>query len=192
MQLIKKYNFYFIPVVMIMTGIFFSCENDLEKVKKITASPNSPNETSEYLHIIYTDSGYAQIELNARIAEKYTSPKAITKFKDGLKVNFFNDNGRITSILTSIYGEVDDESGNITVRDSVELYNIEDKKRLETEVLYWNKKGDSIYTDKAVVITSPDMILYGKGAWTNHFFDTAQFYKPTAKIFLNNKEEKEE
>ncbi|MEX1193410.1 MAG: LPS export ABC transporter periplasmic protein LptC [Brumimicrobium sp.] len=185
----KAYIFYFIPVMIFVTGIFFSCENDLEKVKHITANPNSPNETSENLHIIYTDSGYAQIELTARIAEKYSSPKEITKFKDGLKVNFFSDEGEIISILTSIYGEVDDENGNITVRDSVELYNIEDKKKLETEVLYWNKKGDSIYTDKAVVITSPDMILYGHGAWTNHYFDTAQFYKPTAKIFLNKNEE---
>ncbi|MDX1651465.1 MAG: LPS export ABC transporter periplasmic protein LptC [Brumimicrobium sp.] len=178
----------FIPVMLVVAGIFFSCENDLEKIKKITTYPDSPNETTENLHVVYTDSGYAQVELFARIAESYSEPKSITKFKDGLKVKFFNEKGEVTSVLTSLYGEIDDESGNIIVRDSVELLNINRKKKLETEVLFWNKKGDSIYTDKAVVITSPDMILYGMGAWTNHRFDTAQFYKPTARIFLNNNE----
>lgn len=191
MALKRKHKYCIIPVMIVMAGIFFSCENDLEKVKLITEDPNSPNETSENLHVIYTDSGYAQVELFAGIAETYKSPKAITKFKDGLKVNFFDDHGQITSVLTSLYGEVDDESGNITVRDSVELLNVVEKKKLETEVLYWNKKGDSIYTDKPMVITYPDMILYGQGGWTTHKFDTAQFYKPTAKIFINQNNEEE-
>jgi LPS export ABC transporter protein LptC len=184
------FKYYIIPVMIFMAGIFFSCENDLQKIKKINSNLDSPNETSENLHIIYTDSGYAQIELFAGIAEKYTVPKKVTKFKDGLKVNFFNDHGEITSVLTSLYGEVDDETGNITVRDSVELLNVLEKKKLESEVLYLNKDNDSIYTDKPMIITYPDMILYGKGGWTNQSFDTAQFYNPTAKIFVNkNKEE---
>lgn len=168
-----------------MAGIFYSCVNDLEKVKKITTHPDNPDETSERLHVIYTDSGFAQIEIFATIAETYSHPKPVTKFKDGLKVNFYNEDGDIQSVLTSMFGEIDNESGNIIVRDSVELVNIEEKKTLKTEVLYWNKEGDSIFTNKPVVITSPDMILSGVGAWTTPAFDTAQFYKPTAKIYLN-------
>jgi len=99
-------------------------------------------------------------------------------------VNFYKDDGTVGSVLTSLFGEIDGETGDITVRDSVKLVNLEEQKTLETEVLYWNKRGDSIYTNKAVVITSPDMILTGIGAWTTRAFDTAQFYKPTAKIFI--------
>ncbi len=169
-----------------MTGIFVSCENDLEKVKKITTSSTTPDETSEELHVIYTDSGWAQLEIYAGIAETYAAPKKVTKFKDGLKVNFFDDDGTLATRLTSLYGEIDEESGNITVRDSVRLLNLREQKTLESEVLYWNKKGDSIFTDKAVVITSPDMVVSGVGAWTTPAFDTAQFYKPTAQIFLKD------
>jgi len=169
-----------------MTGIFFSCVNDLDKVKKITMHPEGPDETSEMLHIIYTDSGYAQIEIFATIAETYAQPRSVTKFKDGLKVNFYKDDGTIGSVLTSLFGEIDDETGLITVRDSVKLLNVIQQKTLETEVLYYSKTGDSIYTNKAVVITSPDMILTGIGAWTTPAFDTAQFYKPTAKIFIKD------
>lgn len=175
-----------IPVVLCMTGIFVSCENDLEKVKKITTSSTTPDETSEALHIIYTDSGWAQLEIYAGIAETYAAPTKITKFKDGLKVNFFDDDGALATRLTSLYGEIDEKSGDITVRDSVRLLNVREQKTLETEVLYWDKKGDSIFTDKAVVITSPDMVVSGVGAWTTPAFDTAQFYKPTAQIYLKD------
>jgi len=180
----KSHKLHWIPVLFIMAGIFYSCVNDLDKVKKITSHPDSPDETSENLHIIYTDSGFAQIEIFATIAETYSNPTAVTKFKDGLKVNFYNDEGEIQSVLTSLFGEIDNEKGNITVRDSVELVNVEEQKTLKTEVLYWNKSGDSIYTNRPVVITSPDMVLSGVGAWTTPAFDTAQFYKPTAKIYL--------
>jgi LPS export ABC transporter protein LptC len=173
-----------IPVMIFMMGIFFSCVNDLNKVKKITTHPDNPDETAEMLHIIITDSGYAQLEIFATIAETYAAPQSVRKFKDGLKVNFYKDDGTVGSVLTSLFGEHDMKTGNITVRDSVKLVNLEQQKTLETEVLYWNKSGDSIYTNKPVVISSPDMVLSGIGAWTTPAFDTAQFYKPTAKIFL--------
>lgn len=173
-----------IPVIILVTGFFFSCVNDLEKVKRITTSPDNPDETSEDFHVIFTDSGFAKLEINAGIAETYSTPTKITKFKKGLIVNFFNEDGTIASVLTSIYGEIDDESGNIMVKDSVKLHNIEEEKTLESEELYWNKNGDSIYTNKPVVIRSPDMILKGIGAWTTPLFDTAQFYKPEAEIYL--------
>ncbi|PWH85933.1 LPS export ABC transporter periplasmic protein LptC [Brumimicrobium oceani] len=172
--------------MMLMTGIFFSCVNDLDKVKKITTHPENPDDTSEELHIIYTDSGYAQFEIFANIAETYGPPQNVRKFKDGLRVNFYNDDGSIGSVLTSLFGEINDETGLITVRDSVKLLNVVQEKTLESEVLYYNKTGDSIYTNKAVVITSPDLILTGIGAWTTPAFDTAQFYKPTAKIFIKD------
>lgn len=174
----------FIPVVFFTAGIFFSCSNDLEKVKRVTHNPDSPEETSEDFHVVFTDSGIAQVEIFARIAETYIEPKKMTKFKDGLKVNFFNEDGTIASVLTSIFGEIDDETGDIVVSDSVELFNLEEEKRLETEILYWNKDSDSIFTDQPVKITSPDMVLTGIGAWTTPLFDTAQFYKPKATIYL--------
>ena len=175
---------YIIPVIIVIAGMFFSCVNDLEKVKRVTSSPDSPDETSQDFHVIFTDSGYAKVEIFAKIAETYSNPKPMTLFKDGLKVNFFNDDGSVASVLTSIFGEIDDETGNITVKDSVELHNLAEQKKLETETLYWNRNGDSIFTDKAVKITSPDMILYGIGAWTTPLFDTAQIFKPKAEIFL--------
>ena len=81
------------PVVLVMAGIFFSCSNDMEQVKRVTMSLNSPEETSEDFHVIFTDSGFASFELFAGIAETYIEPKKVTQFKDGLKVLFFDKEG---------------------------------------------------------------------------------------------------
>ncbi|MCC5924521.1 MAG: LPS export ABC transporter periplasmic protein LptC, partial [Crocinitomicaceae bacterium] len=178
------YQLIMIPAGICLVGIFFSCANDLEKVKRVTHNPDSPEETSEDFHIVFTDSGFAKIEIFAGITETYAEPVRVTKFKNGLRVNFFDANGEIASVLTSKYGEIEDDSGDIVVRDSVELFNVEKERTLKTEVLYWNKKSDSIYTDKDVRIISPDMILDGVGAWTTPLFDTAHFYKPKAEVYL--------
>jgi LPS export ABC transporter protein LptC len=174
-----------IPVIILVAGIFFSCSNDLEKVKRITTNPNSPEETSENFHVIFTDSGRASFELRAKIAETYIDPRRVMKFKDGLMVNFFDDMGTITSVLTAIYGEVDEESGDIMVKDSVEFLNVAKQEILKTEVLYWKKEGDSIYTDKPIVMRGPDKIVTGIGARTNQNMDTLIVHRPQATIYRN-------
>lgn len=172
---------YWIPVVLGATGIFFSCENDLEQIKEVSSIEHAPDEATRDFNMIYTDSGLAKLELSARIAESYNESQK-TLFKDGLKVQFFNGEGEVVSVLTALYGEIDKETGDMFVRDSVELKNLEQNKTLLTEELIWTKKGDSVYTEKAVTILYPNLILYGKGAKTNHNFDTAFVYNVKAKV----------
>ena len=70
---------------------FTSCVNDLENIKKVASRSDAPEDVTENLEIIYTDSGYAKFQLYAKLAETYVKPMAITKLKDGLKINFFDD-----------------------------------------------------------------------------------------------------
>lgn len=175
-----------LPALIFIAGFLFSCVNDLERIREIVSIENAPDESSSNLHVVYTDSGYAKVELSASLAETYREQQK-TKLKDGLRVNFFDENGEITSILTAQYGEIDDKTGNMFVRDSVRLENKEKDKVLETEELFWSANGDSIYTDKPVEIISTDFIIYGIGARTTQMFDTAYIYKPKAKIKRNTK-----
>lgn len=186
MKTIRTKIYFWIPAILGVAGILFSCVNELDSVKRVTSSNDTPNESTTGLHVIYTDSGYAQIEVFANIAETYLKEKErITKLKDGLKVNFFTATGEIQSSLTAIYGEIDERTGKMFVRDSVELHNFEKDKTLETEELHYNRKDSSIYTDKSVVITSSKVIIYGIGAKTTQMFDTTIVFKPQAEIFLD-------
>lgn len=168
--------------VVFLAGILFSCVNDLNDVKKITYDPKSPSEVTENLEVFYTDSGYPKIRLFAKLAESYATPKQVTKFRKGLKVEFFDDAGEVVSILTSQYGEIQTEEGKMFVRDSVELFNVVKQQRLKTEELIWNQKDSLIYSNKSVVVTSPNGILYGKGIQTTQDFENYTFVQPRGKI----------
>jgi LPS export ABC transporter protein LptC len=156
--------------------------NDLESIQKVTFDPKAPDEVTKNLHVFYTDSGYARVEVFAALAETYSKPESITKLKDGIKVNFFAGDGEIVSTLTALYGEINYTRGTMFVRDSVQLKNYEKKQRLETEALFWNQKDSSIYTTSNVVVRSPQGILFGEGISTKQDFSYYEFLKPSGKF----------
>jgi LPS export ABC transporter protein LptC len=164
--------------------LFSSCVNDLETIQKITYDPKSPDEVTQDLHVLYVDSGYAKIELFAKYAEAFHKPEEITKLKEGIKVNFFKENGEIVSTLTALYGEVNMQKGFIFVKDSVQLYNHAKQQRLETEQLNWNKKDSSIFTNSGVMVSSPKGTLFGEGIKTKQDFSTYTFIKPYGKVVI--------
>ncbi len=171
-----------IPAIILVAGIFVSCVNDLESIKKVTYDPKSPDEVTKDLKVFYNDSGYARIEVYAKLAESYSEPESIMKLKDGLRVRFFSGEGEIVSVLTALYGEINYATGMMLVRDSVELYNFEKQQRLQTEELFWNQKDSTIYTDKDVTVKSPKGTLYGKGIRTRQDFTKYEFLKPYGRI----------
>lgn len=178
----KRHKFFKRISVIALAGILFSCVNDLNDVKKITYDPKSPSEVTEDLEVFYTDSGYPKVRLYAKLAESYVVPKQVTKFRKGLKVEFFNELGEVVSVLTSQYGEIQTDEGMMFVRDSVELFNIEKQQRLKTEELIWNQNDSLIYSNKSVVVTSPTGILYGKGIRTTQDFESYTFIEPKGKF----------
>ena len=186
-MLTKQFSYYLFIFFSIV--LLNSCVNDLETIERVTSKSDAPDDVTENLKILHTDSGYAKFELYATIAETYTQPKAITKLKDGLKINFFNDKGEIVSSLTAIYGEIDSEKGTFYAKDSVELYNYEQKQRLETEELTWNQKDSSIVTDKQVIVYNKKGIMYGDGLRSKQDFSTYEFISPKGTIDIKNKED---
>jgi LPS export ABC transporter protein LptC len=181
----KNYSTLFYGKYLLFLGltiILYSCVNDLESIQKVTYDPLAPEEVTKNLHIIHTDSGFARVEVFAKLAETFSKPESITKLKDGIKVNFFSEDGKIVSTLTALYAEVNYSKGTMFVRDSVELVNYEKKQRMETETLYWNQKDSSIYTNSNVIVHSPQGILFGDGIRTKQDFSAYEFLKPSGKI----------
>lgn len=179
----KTKNIRLIPVLLCLTGILFSCVNDLETIQKITFDTNAPDETTKDLHIVLSDSGYAKVEILATLAETTHGKQHITKVKDSLRVNFFNEKGKVVSTLFALNGEINFTKGTIIVKDSVRLYNFKNKQLLETEALFWNQKDSTIYSLSQIIIRSPKGIIIGKsGMKTTQEFDRYELLKPEGKI----------
>ncbi|MES2798721.1 MAG: LPS export ABC transporter periplasmic protein LptC [Bacteroidota bacterium] len=165
---------------------FVSCVNDIDSIQKVTNDSKSADEVTKDLHVFYTDSGYAKIEIYSKLAETVNHPEHITKLKDGMKVNFFSEKGEIVSTLSANYGEVNFTKGMLFVKDSVRLFNHKKKQQMETELLFWNQKDSTVYTQSNVVVRSPDGVLYGQGVKTNQSFNYYEFLRPYGKLNLKN------
>ncbi|MFT5581339.1 MAG: LPS export ABC transporter protein LptC [Psychromonas sp.] len=179
-----KIFYIIIPVSILLAGMLVSCVNDLEEIKKITYDPKAPNEVTTDLEVFFVDSGYPKVKIFAKLAETYLLPEEVTKFKDGVRVDFFDEVGVKTSTLTALYGEIQTSKNQMMVRDSVVLYNYEKQQTMFTEELFWNQTDSLIFTDKKVKVISPDGIIYGKGIITHQDFKVYEFKNPTGTFNL--------
>lgn len=182
---LKKYK---IPAVFFSAGIVFSsCVNDLDTIQKVTYDPKAPDEVTKNLEIIYNDSGYIQIGLYAKLAETFSKPQHVTKLKDGLKVDFYSEEGKIMSTMTALYGEYNYTTQKVMVRDSVVLINHAKQQYLETEELFWNQGDSTIYTDSYVLIKTKGKGITGrgKGLRTTQSFDKYTILEPVGKVQLD-------
>jgi LPS export ABC transporter protein LptC len=179
----SKKKYILLVIYLLSLLIIYSCENDLEAIQKITFDTNTPDETTKDLHIMISDSGYAKVEIIATLAETFRNKTHITKVKDSLRVNFFNDKGKVISTLFALYGEINFTNGTIIVKDSVRLYNFKNKQMLETEALYWNQRDSTIYSLSQIIVRSPKGIVIGKdGIKTSQEFNKYELLKPEGKI----------
>jgi LPS export ABC transporter protein LptC len=174
-----------IPVVLCTAGLLFNaCVNDIDTIQKVTHDPKAPDEVTQNLEVLYNDSGYAQIKIFASLAETYSKPEHVTKLKNGLKVDFFDAKGEVTSSLTANYGEINYSTGKVYVSDSVMLHNYQKKQHLQTEELHWNQKDSTIYTEKHVIVTTDGKGVTGRGRGlhTTQSFDKYTIKEPVGKI----------
>ena len=162
-------------------GFLFSChELSYDEIKKHTEVDNFPDEISTELHMISTDSGKVNFELRGQIIETFHGRINKTYIKDGLEVVFYDKERRqVQAILTSFYGERDNTSGNMIVRDSVIVQNKERNQKLFTEELIW--KNDSIFTMKKVEIFTPDDYLQGFGLVADQSLNFFKILLPTGR-----------
>jgi LPS export ABC transporter protein LptC len=159
-----------------------ACVNDINAIKKVTFKSTDPDQRTEYLHIFETEDALPKFKLFAPLAESYSKPENITKFKKGVRVDFYTEDGEIETILTGLYGEINQSQGTMRILDSVQLYNPAKEQTMYTEALYWNQKDSLIFTDKMVMIKSPKELLYGKGIRAKQDFSFYEFIEPQGKI----------
>lgn len=161
-----------------------SCVNDIDEIKQITFKSTDPEQKTEELYVLQTEGGFPQFRLYAPLAEAYSKPEQVTKFKEGIKVEFFDNDGNPESTLTGLYGEINETKGTMRVLDSVQLHNPERKQTMYTEALYWDQKDSLIFTDKMVMIKSPTELIYGKGIRARQDFSWYEFLEPQGRISI--------
>ena len=176
---------------LLLTSIT-SCENDLDHIKKVTATDQTANQITNGLHTFYSDSGIVQYEIIAERMEMFETPTQKTYFKNGFEVNYFSKSGEIISKLTAEYCEIIEAEHLIICKNNVTFTNYEKQQTLKTEELFWDQKLKKVRTTKSFFIDSPTTEAKGVGLEADETFSTylmhnfSLIYKDTTDGFIKN------
>jgi LPS export ABC transporter protein LptC len=136
----------------------FNC-TEFETEKGEMPTEEYPDQESWGTKIYFQREGRRQAVLTAGYIAKY-SKKKHTLLQEGVKVDFYGEEGDLKSVLTSIEGKVFDErsdmvaSGNVIVKST-------NGTTLYTEELHWINKEGKINSNVPVKITTDGDTLFG-------------------------------
>ncbi|PHI20656.1 LPS export ABC transporter periplasmic protein LptC [Lewinellaceae bacterium SD302] len=179
MLLLRQFPAFF--TLLICLGLH-SCIPDVEEAARLEARLNDQIEIAHGITTYYSDSALVRVVLKAPTMENLLDPKDPRKlFPDGLRVTFIDEFGDTTSVLTAKDGVYRERQNQVVVRDSVVWQSTEGQK-LETDELTWQDDEERIHTDRFVVITQPDFIIYGYGLEAKQDFSDAKVNQVVGRV----------
>ncbi len=167
--------------------MLFSCENDLEVIKTVTATLDLPKQSAEDIEVIYTDSSKIKIKITAPKLELFeeSDEKSYYEFPEGIKVYFYNPDHTIKSKLSANFAIHYFTEDLWEARINVVAIN-QSGEILKTEQLFWDQKMHKIYTDKFAKVIDDKSQIIGQGFEADESFDTWEFKKVTGNINIDN------
>jgi len=156
--IVAKFKYY-----LLLAIVFLGCESHKlkPKIQVDLENKNYPVQESWDSKIIFTEDGILRAILYSENIKVFENPRE--KLINGLKVDFYNNQGMKTSWLTSNRGRIDDITENMYAIENVVAKNDSSNVELETEELMWRKLDKKIISNKFVRITSPDEVIEGYG-----------------------------
>lgn len=152
-------------VILILSSIvlWIGCE---EKIKPAVLSDvdsrSLPQQESWNSTVTISDSGIVKAVIRAGYIRVFESPRR-TLLSEGVTVDFFDDEGSKTSVLTSNEAKVDDLTNDLEAWGSVVVVSESDSTTLRTERLFWDNRRQLIHTPEFVNIVSSREKIQGTG-----------------------------
>jgi len=168
-----------------LIGLLLACENSLEDVAALNEKLDTQVERAEEVEILYSDSAKIKVKIAGPTMLYHLDRKdPKQEFPDGVKVDFFDQFQNISSVLTAKYAIRLEQKQQVLVRDSVVWKSI-DNEKLETEELIWDEQKEKLLSNKFVVITRPEEIIYGHGFEANQDFSNARINAVEGRIAVD-------
>jgi Protein of unknown function (DUF1239). len=150
---------FFLVCVLLLTN---GCE---EKIKPSVlggvSSATLPTQESWNTTITFTDSGIVKAILKAGHLSAFEASKQ-TMLDNGVHLDFFDEVGNHSSVLTSLTGKVDESTNNLEAIGNVVVVS-DSGVVVETDKLFWDNARQLIHSNDFVKITSPKEKLQGHG-----------------------------
>jgi LPS export ABC transporter protein LptC len=139
--------------ILILLCTLSSCSTN--EVKPTTAplvsSDELPSQISAHTRMTFSSDGKVRAVMNARGIRVF-EVKRYTMLDSSVHVDFFNTDGKHSSILTSHRAFIDDNTKNMTAYDSVKVLS-DSGTLVETDSLLWDNGTHKMHSDAYVRIT---------------------------------------
>ena len=148
-------------ILLISFFLSFCGEEKLKpKIDQSIKSEELPDQESNIATITFTEEGKLKAILYADNIQVSSEKKE--KILKNMKIDFFDDDEKNSSVLTSLNGKIDDNTQDMYAIDSVIAVS-DSGVILTTDELVWKNKSKKIVTDKFVRIVNKDEIIEGYG-----------------------------
>jgi LPS export ABC transporter protein LptC len=138
-----------------------------------------PSQESWRSTVVFSDSARVKAVLWAGHIASYQSQR-ITLLSDSVHVDFFDENGAHTSLLTARRGRVNDANQDFDVYENVVVVS-DSGTTLRTERLFWTNDDRKIHTDAFVDIASRTERIMGHGMVSDQGLKNYRIFRVTGQ-----------
>ncbi len=152
-------------ILSLLTGgyLILSCENDLERIQKITSLDHLPDAAGQKYEILYSDSFQVRVRILAPKIERYSRvEEPYMEFPQGLTAYFYDDSLNIEAYIKAKHAIYREKERLWEAKNNVEGQNLKNKNQLNTEHMFWDEKRKMIYSHTRSRIVNEDGTFYGE------------------------------
>ena len=137
------------------------------------------------MEILYSERAKSKAKIFSKIVYHYKNGDM--HFITGVKVDFFNDEEKIKSVLTADYVEYRSKKNMYFLKGNVVVNNLENNEILKARELYWDPDKKEVHTDKFIEIITSDVIMIGKGLVAHQDMEWYNITSPRGTISVDPK-----
>lgn len=175
-----------VPLLCGTALLLTSCKQEIDVLENIPSLEKLPEQIVYDFQTVYTDSGLVQIIAESPHMISYDDKDApYSEFPEGIKVRFYNGTEEVQSRLSAKFAIYYHQKGLWEARDSVVAVN-QKQEVLETELLFWNEREKSIYSDKFVKVTTAQQVIMGEKFESNQDFTDWTIHEVSGTFYLKD------
>jgi LPS export ABC transporter protein LptC len=165
--------------------LFLSCQNkNIEQIKSFTHPPGAPEIIAENLDVRYSDSTVVRYRLKcSKLLMFQDEEEPYQEFPDGFQIELYDQNKKITSSIKASYGKYYEKKELWEAKQNVVAVT-EKGDSLKTELLYWDRKKDIIYSDQYVKIIQKEQVITGIGFESDVQMNKWKIIKPKGTVII--------
>jgi hypothetical protein len=174
------------PGLFFLVFIVFSSCDKAEELVTFSESDLKIEKTKD-VEILYSDSAVVRIRIKAPVLIFHLQASdPFQEFSEGIHIDFFDPQGKITSTLTADYAARYQSKKKTFLKKNVRWISV-NKEVMESPELTWNEETQNLYTNKFVVIATSKDTVFSQGFNADQSFNQIQMRAIDGSMEVKNK-----